>query len=193
MATDIPPHNLREVASACIHLLDEPAAGVRELCAHVPGPDFPTEAEIITPRDELVHIYETGSGSVRMRARWEREQGDVVITALPYQVSGARVMEQIAAQMQAKKLPWVEDLRDESDHENPTRLVIVPRSNRVDVERMMLHCVQRPSSSAPIASTSTSSASTASRRCATCAPCSASGWNSAPRPSGAGWSTASAR
>jgi topoisomerase-4 subunit A len=139
MATDIPPHNLREVASACIHLLDEPAAGVRELCAHVPGPDFPTEAEIITPRDELVHIYETGSGSVRMRARWEREQGDVVITALPYQVSGARVMEQIAAQMQAKKLPWVEDLRDESDHENPTRLVIVPRSNRVDVERMMLH------------------------------------------------------
>jgi len=139
MATDIPPHNLREVASACIHLLDEPAAGVRELCAHVPGPDFPTEAEIITPRNELVHIYETGSGSVRMRARWEREQGDVVITALPYQVSGARVMEQIAAQMQAKKLPWVEDLRDESDHENPTRLVIVPRSNRVDVERMMLH------------------------------------------------------
>jgi len=112
---------------------------VRELCAHVPGPDFPTEAEIITPRNELVHIYETGSGSVRMRARWEREQGDVVITALPYQVSGARVMEQIAAQMQAKKLPWVEDLRDESDHENPTRLVIVPRSNRVDVERMMLH------------------------------------------------------
>jgi topoisomerase-4 subunit A len=139
MATDIPPHNLREVASACIHLLDDPAASVRELCIHVPGPDFPTEAEIITPRDELVRMYESGTGSVRLRARWEREQGDVVITALPYQVSGARVMEQIAAQMQAKKLPWVDDLRDESDHENPTRLVIVPRSNRVDVERMMLH------------------------------------------------------
>ncbi len=139
MATDIPPHNLREVASACIRLLDDPEASVADLCSHVPGPDFPTEAEIITPRDELVRLYETGGGSVRMRARWDREQGDIVIRALPYQVSGARVMEQIAAQMQAKKLPWVEDLRDESDHENPTRIVIVPRSNRVDVERMMSH------------------------------------------------------
>jgi topoisomerase-4 subunit A len=139
MATDIPPHNLREVASACIHLLDAPDASVRELCLHVPGPDFPTEAEIITPRDELVRLYETGNGAVRLRARWEREQGDIVITALPYQVSGAKVLEQIAAQMQAKKLPWVEDLRDESDHENPTRIVIVPRSNRIDVERLMLH------------------------------------------------------
>jgi topoisomerase-4 subunit A len=139
MATDIPPHNLREVASACIRLLDEPDASVADLCTHVPGPDFPTEAEIITPRDELVRMYETGAGSVRMRARWDREQGDIVIGALPYQVSGAKVMEQIAAQMQAKKLPWVEDLRDESDHENPTRIVIVPRSNRIDVERMMSH------------------------------------------------------
>jgi topoisomerase-4 subunit A len=139
MATDIPPHNLREVASACIHLLDAPEATVRELCLHVPGPDFPTEAEIITPRDELVRLYETGNGAVRLRARWEREQGDIVVTALPYQVSGAKVLEQIAAQMQAKKLPWVEDLRDESDHENPTRIVIVPRSNRIDVERLMLH------------------------------------------------------
>ncbi|MCU0766042.1 MAG: DNA topoisomerase IV subunit A [Gammaproteobacteria bacterium] len=139
MATDIPPHNLREVASACIRLLDEPGASVADLCAHVPGPDFPTEAEIITPRDELVRLYETGGGSVRMRARWDREQGDIVVTALPYQVSGAKVMEQIAAQMQAKKLPWIEDLRDESDHENPTRIVIVPRSNRIDAERVMSH------------------------------------------------------
>ncbi|MCB1722793.1 MAG: DNA topoisomerase IV subunit A [Gammaproteobacteria bacterium] len=139
MATDIPPHNLREVASACIRLLEEPKASVAELCEHVPGPDYPTEAEIVTSRADLRRIYETGIGSVRMRARWHRDQGAIVITALPYQVSGARVLEQIAAQMQAKKLPWVEDLRDESDHENPTRLVIVPRSNRVDSERMMLH------------------------------------------------------
>ena len=139
MATDIPPHNLREVASACTRLLDEPGASVADLCAHVPGPDFPTDAEIITPRDELVRLYETGGGSVRMRARWDREQGDIVVSALPYQVSGAKVMEQIAAQMQAKKLPWIEDLRDESDHENPTRIVIVPRSNRIDAERVMSH------------------------------------------------------
>lgn len=139
MATDIPPHNLREVASACIRLLDEPKAGIEELCEHVQGPDYPTEAEIITPRRDLLKIYETGHGSVRMRARWEKEDGDVVITALPYQVSGAKVLEQIAAQMQAKKLPMVDDLRDESDHENPTRLVIVPRSNRVDIEQLMDH------------------------------------------------------
>ena len=139
MATDIPPHNLREVASACIRLIEQPKATVAELCEHVPGPDFPTEAEIITPRTELRKIYASGNGSLRMRARWHKDQGAVVITALPYQVSGARILEQIAAQMQAKKLPWVEDLRDESDHENPTRLVIVPRSNRVDTERMMLH------------------------------------------------------
>ncbi|HEB97518.1 MAG TPA: DNA topoisomerase IV subunit A, partial [Sedimenticola thiotaurini] len=139
MATDIPPHNLREVAAACIRLLESPKATVEELCEHVPGPDYPTEAEIVTPREELLKIYRTGSGGVRMRARWEREQGDIVVYALPHQVSGARILEQIAAQMQAKKLPMVEDLRDESDHENPTRLVIVPRSNRVDVERLMSH------------------------------------------------------
>jgi len=139
MATDIPPHNLREVASACIRLIEDPKATLADLCEHVPGPDFPTEAEIITPRRELMKLYETGGGSLRMRARWQKDQGAIVITALPYQVSGARVLEQIAAQMQAKKLPWIEDLRDESDHENPTRLVIVPRSNRVDIERVMLH------------------------------------------------------
>jgi len=139
MATDIPPHNLREVTSACIRLIEQPKASVDELCEHVPGPDFPTEAEVITPPSDLRKIYTSGGGSVRMRARWHKDQGAVVITALPFQVSGARILEQIAAQMQAKKLPWVEDLRDESDHENPTRLVVVPRSNRVDIERMMLH------------------------------------------------------
>ena len=139
MATDIPPHNLREVTAACIRLIEQPKASLDELCEHVIGPDFPTEAEIITPREELRKIYTSGGGSVRMRACWHKDQGAIVITALPFQVSGARIQEQIAAQMQAKKLPWVEDLRDESDHENPTRLVIVPRSNRVDIERMMLH------------------------------------------------------
>ena len=139
MATDVPPHNLREVASACIRLLEQPKSTLDELCEHIKGPDYPTEAEIITPRDELLKMYATGGGSIRMRAHYEREQGDVVITALPHQVSGAKVLEQIAQQMQARKLPMVEDLRDESDHENPTRLVIVPRSNRVDIERMMSH------------------------------------------------------
>jgi topoisomerase IV subunit A len=139
MATDIPPHNLREVAAACVHLLDNPKATVADLCEHIEGPDFPTEAEIITPRAELRKIYETGNGGVRMRARYEREGGDIIITALPYQVSGSKVLEQIAAQMNAKKLPMVEDLRDESDHEHPTRLVIQPRSSRVDVETLMAH------------------------------------------------------
>ena len=139
MATDVPPHNLREIVAACIRLLDEPEASVANLCEHVRGPDFPTEAEIVTPREALLAMYETGSGSVRMRARFERDNDAVVVTALPYQVSGSKVLEQIAQQMLAKKLPMVEDLRDESDHENPTRLVIVPRSNRVDVERLMLH------------------------------------------------------
>jgi topoisomerase-4 subunit A len=139
MSTDIPPHNLREIATACIHLLDAPKATVAELCEHVQGPDFPTDAEIITPRADLLRMYETGNGGLRMRARYEKEEGDIVITALPYQVSGAKVLEQIAQQMQAKKLPMVEDLRDESDHEHPTRLVIVPRSNRVDVEALMAH------------------------------------------------------
>jgi topoisomerase-4 subunit A len=139
MATDIPPHNAREVASACIRLLEEPKATVAELCEHVLGPDYPSEAEIITPREELLQMYESGNGSVRLRARYEIEDGDIVISALPYQVSGGKVLEQIAAQMVAKKLPMVEDLRDESDHENPTRLVIIPRSNRVDTAALMSH------------------------------------------------------
>jgi len=139
MATDIPAHNLREVVSACIHLLDEPKADLNALLEHIKGPDLPSEAEIITPRAELQKIYQTGNGTFRQRARFEKEQGDIVITALPHQVSGAKVLEQIASQMRAKKLPWLEDLRDESDHENPTRLVLVPRSNRVNVERMMSH------------------------------------------------------
>ncbi len=139
MATDIPSHNLREVASACVHLLEYPDASLAELLMHVPAPDFPTEAEIITPAAELRRLYETGNGTIRLRARYELDQGDIVLTALPYQVSGNRVLEQIAAQMQQKKLPMIEDLRDESDHANPTRLVIVPRSNRVDVERLMSH------------------------------------------------------
>ncbi len=139
MATDIPPHNLREVAAATIRLLEDPKTTLDQLCEHVIAPDFPTDAEIITPRAEILQAYRTGNGSVRMRARYELEQGDIVITALPYQVSGEKIQEQIAQQMNAKKLPMVEDLRDESDHENPTRLVIVPRSNRVDVETLMSH------------------------------------------------------
>ena len=139
MATDIPPHNVREVAAACVHLLEEPDAGLKELFKHIKGPDYPTEAEIITPKSEIRAIYETGNGSIRARARWESEDGAIVITALPYQVSGSKVIEQIAQQMQQKKLPMVEDLRDESDHENPTRLVIVPRSNRIDPVELMSH------------------------------------------------------
>ncbi|MGM0632875.1 MAG: DNA topoisomerase IV subunit A [Pseudomonadota bacterium] len=139
MATDIPPHNLREVARACVHLLDNPKATLDELMEHVRGPDFPVAADIITSRDDLRQMYETGRGSVKARAVYTQEDGDIIITALPYQVSGARVLEQIAAQMQKKKLPMVVDLRDESDHENPTRIVIVPRSNRVDVDELMLH------------------------------------------------------
>jgi topoisomerase-4 subunit A len=139
MSTDIPPHNLREVVAACVRLLEQPKATVAELCEHVRGPDFPTDAEIITPAEELRALYECGTGSVKMRAVWEKENGEVVITALPHQVSPAKVLEQVAQQMQAKKLPMVEDLRDESDHENPTRLVIVPRSNRVDLEQLMNH------------------------------------------------------
>jgi len=139
MATDIPPHNLHEIAAATILLLDQPKSTVAELCKLVRGPDFPTGAEIITPPAELLEAYRTGHGSVRMRACYEIENGAIVITALPYQTSGGKVLEQIAAQMVAKKLPMVEDLRDESDHENPTRLVIVPRSNRVDAEALMSH------------------------------------------------------
>lgn len=139
MATDIPPHCLEEVVAACICLLDNPKADIDEVLTHLQGPDFPTDAEIITPRADLAELYRNGNGSVRMRARYERENGTIIITALPYQVSGAKVLEQIAAQMTSKKLPWVEDLRDESDHENPVRLVIMPRSNRVDLDRLMSH------------------------------------------------------
>ena len=139
MATDIPPHNVREITEAACHLLDNPAASVPDLLQYVKGPDYPTDAEIITPQHELQTIYETGRGSVRMRAIYTVEDGDIVITALPHQTSGAKVLEQIAAQMNAKKLPMVSDLRDESDHESPTRIVIVPRSNRIDVEQLMQH------------------------------------------------------
>ena len=139
MATDIPPHNIRELASACVHLLEHPKVNVAELMEHVRGPDYPTEAEIITPVADIQKIYETGRGSIRMRAIYEMEQGDIVVTALPHQASGGKILEQIAAQMQAKKLPMVADLRDEADHENPTRLVIIPRSNRVNVEQLMQH------------------------------------------------------
>ncbi|AYA42098.1 DNA topoisomerase IV subunit A [Xenorhabdus nematophila] len=139
MATDIPPHNAREVASALIAMLDKPELSLDEAMEYIKGPDYPTEAEIITPKDDIRKIYKNGRGSVRMRAIWSKEEGNVIITALPHQVSGAKVLEQIASQMRAKKLPMVDDLRDESDHENPTRLVIVPRTNRVDVEQVMNH------------------------------------------------------
>ncbi|MFK0569971.1 DNA topoisomerase IV subunit A [Endozoicomonas sp.] len=139
MATDIPPHNLREVANACIHLLENPGANVADLCQYIQGPDFPTEAELITPRADLIKMYEQGKGSLRMRAIYQQDTGDIVVTALPHQASGAKILEQIAAQMQAKKLPMVADLRDESDHENPTRLVIVLKSNRVDAQSLMNH------------------------------------------------------
>ena len=139
MATDIPPHNLREVVSACICLLEHPDADLDQLSEHIKGPDYPTEAEIITPRDDIQAIYRSGMGSIRMRARYELEATNIIITALPFQVSGDKLMEQMAAQMLAKKLPMVEDLRDESDHENPTRLVIIPRSRRVDSESLMSH------------------------------------------------------
>lgn len=139
MATDIPPHNLREIITACIRILDEPKTTLEQICEHIQGPDFPTAAEIITPRQEILEMYRQGNGSIRMRAVYTREEDDIIITALPYQVSGAKILEQIASQMREKKLPMVADLRDESDHENPTRLVIVPRSNRVDIDALMTH------------------------------------------------------
>ncbi len=139
MATDIPPHNLREVSDACVHLLENPKATLEDICEFVKGPDYPTDAEIISSSAELKDIYRKGNGSVRMRSCYEIEDGDVVITALPHQTSGNKILEQIAAQMVAKKLPMVEDLRDESDHENPTRLVITPRSNRINTEELMAH------------------------------------------------------
>lgn len=139
MATDVPPHNLNEVVSACVRLLDDPDATTRDLCEHIRGPDYPTAAEIITPAADLLSMYETGNGSVRARATYIKEGQNIVVTALPYQVSPSKIMEQIAAQLRAKKLPWLEDLRDESDHQNPVRLVLVPRSNRVDIDALMGH------------------------------------------------------
>ena len=139
MATDVPPHNLGEIVSACIRLLDDPDASVRDLCEHVRGPDYPTAAEIITPAGDLLAMYETGTGSVRARGVFVKEAANIVVTELPYQVSPSKIIEQIAAQMRAKKLPWLEDIRDESDHANPTRIVLVPRSNRVDAEQLMGH------------------------------------------------------
>lgn len=140
MATDIPPHNLREIVNGCIALLENPSLSLEELMTHVPGPDYPNKAQIITSKAELAKLYETGLGSIRQRARYSVEDGvNVVIDALPYQVSGAKLIEQIASQMRAKKLPMVVDLRDESDHENPVRVVLELRSKRVDVDAAMLH------------------------------------------------------
>jgi len=139
MATDIPPHNVREVAAACVRLLDKPDSTTGELMKHIQGPDYPTEAEIVTSRAEIRALYNSGMGSIRARAKWQRENGEIVITALPHQVSPAKVLMQIDQQRQQKKLPMVEDLRDESDHENPIRLVIVPRSGRIDPVEIMDH------------------------------------------------------
>jgi len=139
MATDIPPHNLREVANACVHLLDKPDADLEDLFKFIQGPDYPTDAEIISSREDIQKIYISGNGSIRMRAKYELEEHNIIITALPHQVSGAKLLEQVAAQMQAKKLPMIEDLRDESDHENPTRLVLMPKSKRANVEAIMSH------------------------------------------------------
>lgn len=139
MATDIPPHNMREVISACLRVLDDSSATVEDICEHIQGPDYPTDAEIITPREDILKIYSSGKGTIRMRAVWIKEGSDIVVTALPHQVSGSKILEQIAQQMQVKKLPMIADLRDESDHENPTRLIIMPRSNRVDLEQVMTH------------------------------------------------------
>jgi topoisomerase-4 subunit A len=139
MTTDILPHNIGEVVEACVHLIDHPRAGIEEICTFIQGPDFPTGAEIINPRAEIIEAYRTGLGNIRMRASYEPDNGDIIITALPYQVSTARVIEQIAAMMQAKKLPMVADIRDESDHEDPIRLRIIPRSNRVDKDALMSH------------------------------------------------------
>ena len=139
MSTDVPPHNLNEVATALIRLLDDPKTTIRDLCKHIKGPDFPTGGEIITPKSELQAIYKSGIGALRVRATYELDGSDVVITSLPNQVSGSKVLEQIAAQMRAKKLPMVEDLRDESDHENPTRLLLMLRSSRIDTEELMSH------------------------------------------------------
>ncbi|MDJ0916909.1 MAG: DNA topoisomerase IV subunit A [Woeseiaceae bacterium] len=139
LSTDVPPHNLNEVASALVHLIDKPKATVKDLMKHIRGPDFPTGGELVSPADEIREMYETGSGTLRLRAAYHREKNDIVVTSLPHQISGAKVLEQIAAQMRNKKLPQVDDLRDESDHEEPTRLVISPKSRNVDVDQLMSH------------------------------------------------------
>jgi topoisomerase-4 subunit A len=139
LSTDIPPHNLREVASALVHLIESPKATIAQLMKHIRGPDFPTGGELITPKSEIRQLYKTGNGTLRLRASYKQENGDIVITSLPHQTSGSKVLEQIAAQMRNKKLPMVDDLRDESDHEEPIRLVISPKSGKVDVEQLMSH------------------------------------------------------
>ena len=139
MATDIPPHNLNEVADAAVLLLDNPKAGLDDVLNIIQGPDFPTEAEIISPKDDIRKMYETGRGSIKMRATWHKEDGEIIISALPHQSSPSKIIAQIAEQMTAKKLPMVEDIRDEADYENPVRIVLVPRSNRVDTDALMAH------------------------------------------------------
>ncbi|MDA1064133.1 MAG: DNA topoisomerase IV subunit A [Proteobacteria bacterium] len=139
LSTDVPPHNLKEVASALIHLIDNPSATLAALMKHIKGPDYPTGGELVSPREDIKQIYASGSGTLRLRASYKVEDGDIIITALPYQISGGKILEQIATQMRNKKLSQVEDLRDESDHEDPTRLVISPKSNRVDTDELMSH------------------------------------------------------
>ena len=139
MATDIPPHNINEVADAAVMLLDNPKAGLDDVLNIIQGPDFPTEAEIISPKDDIRKMYETGRGSIKMRATWHKEDGEIIINALPHQSSPSKIIAQIAEQMTAKKLPMVEDIRDEADYENPVRIVLVPRSNRVDTDALMAH------------------------------------------------------
>ena len=139
LSTDVPPHNLREVASALIHLIDNPKATIAQIMKHIKGPDFPTGGELVSPKSDITQIYKTGVGTLRLRASYKLENNDIVITALPYQISGGKVLEQIATQMRNKKLPLVEDLRDESDHEDPIRLVITPKSRRVNVDELMSH------------------------------------------------------
>ena len=139
MATDIPPHNINEVADAAVLLLDNPKAGLDDVLNIIQGPDFPTEAEIISPKDDIRKMYETGRGSIKMRATWHKEDGEIIINALPHQSSPSKIIAQIAEQMTAKKLPMVEDIRDEADYENPVRIVLVPRSNRVDTDALMAH------------------------------------------------------
>jgi len=139
MSTDVPPHNLREVASALVHLIDNPKATVAHLMKHIKGPDFPTGGELVSPRADIKQIYSSGGGTLRLRASFRQEDGDIIIDSLPYQISGSKILEQIATQMRNKKLPLVEDLRDESDHEEPIRLVITPKSRKVDIDELMSH------------------------------------------------------